>query len=108
MAQIKNIEGLTVQDIQREVEFGGKFVIFEFTISVIFMTFKNPTSIYFIRSGESHWSKSLPYTFLTLLLGWWGFPWGIIYTPMALITNLSGGKDVTNEVMQSIGRPVYN
>jgi hypothetical protein len=107
MAKIKNLDGMTVQELQREIEFGGKFVIFEYTISIIFMTFKNPTDIYFIRSGESHWGKSLPFTILSVLLGWWGFPWGIIYTPMALITNLSGGKDVTNEVLQSIHQSAY-
>ncbi|MDJ1468117.1 hypothetical protein QNI16_33150 [Cytophagaceae bacterium YF14B1] len=99
---IKNTEGLTVQDILGEIQYGGKFVYFEFTVSVLVMTFKKPTDIYFIRSGESHWGKSLPFTLLSLFFGWWGFPWGIIYTPMALITNLSGGKDVTQQVLQSI------
>ena len=107
--KIKNADGLTVAEVQQEINYGGKFVIFEYTISIIFMTFKNPTDIYFIRSDQSHWGKSLPFTILTLILGWWGFPWGIIYTPMALFTNLSGGKDVTQEVMQSFtSQPVYN
>ena len=35
------------------------------------------------------------YTLVSLVFGWWGFPFGLIYTPMALITNLSGGRDVT-------------
>jgi len=36
---------------------------------------------------------------ISLLVGWWGFPWGLIYTPMTLIQNLGGGKDVTREVL---------
>ena len=61
------------------------------------MTFKRPTGVYFIRAGESAAMKALPRTLLTLVMGWWGIPWGFIYTPMALFTNLSGGKDVTQQ-----------
>jgi hypothetical protein len=38
------------------------------------------------------------YALVSLFLGWWGVPWGIIYTPMTVFTNLSGGQDVTDEV----------
>ena len=42
--------------------------------------------------------RAFPYSLLTLVLGWWGIPWGLIYTPLALMTNFSGGRDVTAEV----------
>jgi hypothetical protein len=100
--KIKNADGLTPFDIQNEVNNGGKFVIFEYTVSILVMTFKRPTDVYFLRAGESHWGKSLPFTLLSLVVGWWGFPWGLIYTPMSLFTNLSGGKDVTHEIMQEL------
>jgi hypothetical protein len=32
---------------------------------------------------------------VSLLLGWWGVPWGLIYTPLTLWSNLSGGREVT-------------
>jgi hypothetical protein len=35
-------------------------------------------------------------------MGWWGFPWGPIYTIGTFITNFGGGKDVTEIVMQQI------
>jgi ATP-dependent phosphoenolpyruvate carboxykinase len=34
------------------------------------------------------------------LLGWWGIPWGPIYTIAAVVTNIRGGKDVTAEILQ--------
>ena len=34
---------------------------------------------------------------MSALLGWWGFPWGFIYTPAVLVTNLKGGRDVTSK-----------
>jgi hypothetical protein len=38
------------------------------------------------------------FSLVSLLLGWWGVPWGLIWTPMTIFTNLSGGQDVTDEV----------
>ena len=100
--QIKGLEGLSGEEIQSALDRGGKFVIFEYTISVILMTFKNPSDIYFIRPGEGTTGKSIGFTILTLVLGWWGFPWGPIYTIAALVTNLGGGKDVTADVLNSM------
>jgi hypothetical protein len=40
---------------------------------------------------------------LSLLFGWWGLPWGLIYTPLTLWTNLSGGRDVTAELRERLG-----
>jgi hypothetical protein len=97
--KIKNIEGLTAQQLQREVESGGKFVVYQYTISIVVMTFKNASDIYFVRSGEQAWVKGLPYTVLTLLMGWWGIPWGPIYSVGSLYRNLSGGHDVTQEIL---------
>jgi hypothetical protein len=99
MTAIRNIEGMTMEEMRREISMGARFVVFEYAISILVMTFRRSSDIYFLRSDESHWGKSFPFTLLSLLLGWWGFPWGIIYTPAVLYTNLSGGKDVTGDVL---------
>ncbi|MDX1905766.1 MAG: hypothetical protein SF053_01940 [Bacteroidia bacterium] len=101
MATIKHIEGLTIEQIQEEVNRGGKFVTFEYCISILVMTFKHPTDIYFIRADESAFVKGLPYSLISLLLGWWGIPWGPIYTIWSLVTNIRGGEDLTIQVMES-------
>ena len=100
MAEIKGIDGLTLSDINDEIQRGGKFVNYSYCISIILMTFKRPTDIYFIRANESALVKGLPFTLLSLVLGWWGIPWGPIYTIWAVGSNLSGGKDITTEVLQ--------
>jgi hypothetical protein len=99
---IKNLEGLTTDQMNRELAHGGKFVIFQFTISVIVMTFRRSSDIYFIRAGENGAIKGLPFTLLSLVFGWWGIPWGPIYTIGSLYKNLSGGKDVTQEILSSM------
>jgi hypothetical protein len=97
--KIQGIEGLGFDQIQQEVARGGKFVTYSYCFSVVVMTFRRSTGIYFIRSGENAAAKGMQWTLISLFAGWWGFPWGLIYTPMALIQNFKGGKDVTREVM---------
>jgi hypothetical protein len=98
--KVNGIEGMNGQELALEMQRGGKFVVFQYTISILILTFRRGSDIYFVRSGESAAAKGLPYTLLSFLAGWWGIPWGPIYTIGSIFTNLSGGKDVTSEVAQ--------
>ncbi len=100
--KINGVDGLTVAQVQSDVAQGGRFVVFQYCISVIVMTFRRGSDIYFIKAGESAFGRGLGYSLLTLLLGWWGIPWGPIYTIGALVTNFGGGKDVTKEILVSL------
>ena len=102
MAAIKNTEGLTTDDINRELARGAKFVVFQYCFSIVVMTFKRNSDIYFIKAGESTTRHSIGHTLSTAVFGWWGLPWGPIYTIGSLFTNLSGGKDVTKDVMAAV------
>ena len=99
MSNIVGIDRMSLQQVEQEVQAGAKFVMFQYCISIVLMTFKRPSSIYFVRVDDSVVSKSLGFSALTFLLGWWGIPWGPIYTVGSLVTNIRGGKDVTAEVM---------
>ena len=99
---IKGLDGLTNDDLADELAAGGRFVIYSYTISIILLTFKQPTAIYFVRSNENAALKSLPWVLLTMVFGWWGFPWGPIYSIWSLIENLGGGKDVTRDVCAAL------
>jgi hypothetical protein len=100
--EIRGIEGITLEQVRFEVNQGARFVLFQYCISILILTFRRPSDIYFIRAGEGTAAKGLPYTLLSLVAGWWGFPWGPIYTIGSLITNIGGGKDVTQEVLASL------
>lgn len=100
MSEIKGIEGLSDHEIGELVQQGGKFVYFEYAISILIMSFKRSSDVMFIRPGEGTFLKGLPYSIITMLFGWWGIPWGPIYSVMALFSNLSGGKDVTNDIVR--------
>lgn len=100
--QIRNIENLRTDELKRELENGARFVVFEYCISIIVMTFRRSSDVYFIRSNESTIKSSWGFTLLTLVLGWWGIPWGPIYSIGSLFTNISGGKNVTAEILTAI------
>lgn len=89
---------LTAEEREAALAAGGRFVCYEYCISFVILTLRCPTRVRLLREGESAWWQSLPYTLVSLLLGWWGVPWGVICTPLAVFTNLCGGHDVTAQV----------
>jgi hypothetical protein len=103
--KIVGIENLSAAQIRDEVQRGGKFVYFQFCISVIIMTFRRPSEIHFVRSDESAVAKGLSYSLISFFAGWWGIPWGPIYTVGSLVSNFRGGKDVTAHVLANLPQP---
>jgi len=96
--RIKGIEAMTPEEVDALLAAGARFVFYEFCISLIVITLRRPTPVFLLRPGELGLFRGLPYVCLSLLLGWWGIPWGIIYTPLTVLTNLAGGRDVTPEI----------
>jgi len=96
---------MTPHEIKAAVDAGARFVFFQFCISALVITFKRPSPIYFLQPGEGTFVRQLPFTLISLVGGWWGIPWGPIWTISTTITNLSGGKDVTHEILARIGAP---
>lgn len=100
--KIRGIEGMKSGELEFELQHGAKFVLFQYCISVIVLTFRRPSDIYFLRQGEGAVKKGLPFTLLSLVAGWWGIPWGPIYTIQCVYNNSRGGKDVTLAVVNSL------
>lgn len=100
--KIKNIDGLSAENLQQEVKKGGRFVYYSFAISLIVVTFKRTSGVYLVRGGENTTTKGLPYTILSSLFGWWGIPFGPKYALESIRSNMKGGKDVTDEVMATV------
>jgi len=75
--KIVGAEGLSAEDIRAEVDRGARLVIYTYCISIVVVTFKRSSDIYFVKPGQSCVVKGLPYTLLSLLLGWWGIPWAL-------------------------------
>lgn len=88
----------TVQMV-KDVEAGGRFVIFSYCISIVVLTFKRPSGIVFLRRDQDGAGQAIGYSLLSGVLGWWGIPWGPIWTIAALVSNARGGRDITLEVL---------
>jgi len=103
MAKIIGMEEImSGGQLQQEIQQGAKFVVYQYCISLLVITFRRSTNIYFIRHEENAVVKGLSFTLLSLVLGWWGIPWGPIYTIQSVWVNLNGGKDVTKEILASM------
>jgi hypothetical protein len=100
--KIRGIEGMSVGELRFALQQGGKFVCFQYCVSIILLTFRRPSPIYFVKAGESAVTRGLPFTLVSLVFGWWGIPWGPIFTMGAVVTNFRGGKDVTQQVVTAL------
>lgn len=96
--KIRGIEGMSPDRLQFEIQRGAKLVFYQYAISVFVMSFRRSSDMYYIPAGESAVTKGLPWSLITLVAGWWGIPWGPVFTVQALVTNFRGGKDVTAEL----------
>lgn len=103
--KIVGMDGLQPQQIAEELQRGAKFVVYQYCISIVVMTFKRRSNVHYIRPGESRIGKGMGYTVLSLVAGWWGIPWGPIYTIGSLVTNFGGGQDVTAEIAAGMFPP---
>jgi hypothetical protein len=58
-------------------------------VSLIIMTSRFRSR--YVIAGSDGSSLCLIFTVVSLLFGWWGFPWGFVFTPQAIYRNLRGG-----------------
>jgi len=93
---------MSAENIREEINRGGRVVGYLYCVSIVFMTFKRGTDLRLIKAGHNPAGASWPYTLLTLVAGWWGIPWGPIYSIECLYKNLSGGIDVTDDVLRAL------
>jgi len=100
--EIKNIEGLSNNEIRAIINDGGQFVVYPFSISILIMSFKRSSDIYLIKPNEKPIKYGTQYLLASLVLGWWGIPWGPIYTISSIYRIIKGGYNVTSEILSEI------
>ena len=62
--------------------------------------FPRNSPVKFLCAGWNATVQGLPFTLLTLVLGWWGIPWGLTSTPRrSIYKNLNGGTDIITAVL---------
>ncbi|WP_082462759.1 J domain-containing protein [Sphingobium sp. Leaf26] len=73
----------------RQITAQPRYIIFWRVISVVLATTRTPVQGIFCSTCAA--KESLKSTAITGLLGWWGFPWGPIWTVLEGVKNLFGG-----------------
>jgi hypothetical protein len=63
---------------------------FLYTVSVLVMTFRRPAGEG-IYCSSCRKKEAFKWTLVSAIFGWWGFPWGPVYTFQAIGRNVSGG-----------------
>jgi hypothetical protein len=102
---IRGAEGMNDRDLGALIDQGARVVVFSYCVSLLILTLRRNATV-LVRPGQTVANAALPYTLLSLFVGWWGFPFGLIFTPIAIMQNLNGGTDVTAQVRSKIGAAV--
>lgn len=95
-------ENFPFENLIQEVEQGGRFIVFSYCISIVAMSFRCFSPAIFVRNGESIKGYQVRYNLWSFLFGWWGIPWGPVYTIKYIVNNNKGGIDVTEDVVLNI------
>lgn len=93
---------MSPSEIRSRVELGARLVRFEFCVSLLFITIRRQSPLYFTSSWQDRYLRGLGYSLVAALLGPWGVPWGLICTPWAIWVNLTGGVDETEDALACI------
>src|SRR5688500_719288 len=101
-SRFADAETLTDEQFSVAIANGGRFVIYAYCISLVFVSFRQSSAVHLLRPHETGVWKGIPYTLLSLVAGWWGLPFGPIFTVMSIYRNSVGGLDVTDEVLGSL------
>lgn len=97
---IRGADGVCPGDLHHLLSTGGhRCVRFEYCVSVVVATFHYQTATCLTDSARTRFLYGLSYSVMALAFGPWGMPWGPILTAHAVWVNLSGGTDVTSQIL---------
>ena len=92
-----------LQELNKQIEQGARFVCFQYCISILFaVTLRRYSPAIFVRPNDRIDSIRRKYNWLSAIFGWWGIPWGPIYTVRSLRLNKLGGIDMTEDILLNI------
>lgn len=103
--KIRKTAGMSVAQLYDELALGGRIMTYGYCISILAITFRLMSAPYFIKAAEMNSKYRAKYNLRSYLFGWWGLPWGPIYTIDMLRINSEkkgGGIDVTDNVKQRL------
>ncbi|MEO5912782.1 MAG: hypothetical protein ABIS50_01005 [Luteolibacter sp.] len=82
---------------------GKRYVIYPYVASMLVLTFRRSMgSVRVIETGDWPMGPLFGATVIPTFFGWWGFPWGLIWSPMVLANLWRGGRDATKDILADV------
>lgn len=93
-------QDLSLSELEQKISNGSRFITFQYCVSVFFaVTLQRFSPAVLIDRDDEVVKLRKKYNILSLIFGWWGIPWGPIYTVKSISVNKKGGLDVTDDIM---------
>ena len=89
---------MTSTELREMLDEGAVPIRYEYCVSLLVCSLRFRSRVYMVCTWEAQYLFGLAYTLLSLLLGWWGVPWGPVLTLRACWVNCCGGTVVTDEL----------
>ena len=85
---------------------GHRYITVPYVFSVVVMSFRRSMGgVHTVKTGDWPISPLIGASCITLFLGWWGIPWGFIWSWLTLVYLWRGGRDATKEILTGIVGP---
>ena len=85
---------------------GRRLVIYPYVFSIVVMTLRrNMAGVHVVETGKWPMGQLMGASLITSLFGWWGLPFGIIWSFINLFHLWNGGRDLTKSVLtEALGK----
>ncbi|HET7181368.1 MAG TPA: hypothetical protein VFI15_03965 [Candidatus Limnocylindrales bacterium] len=100
--KVRGVGGMTIAELRAAVGSGARFVVYPYAESWVVVSFRRVTDPILVRPTVSSGAGKAAPLLHSLLFGWWGIPWGPIFTIQGVFRTLRGGVDVTSDVMADL------
>src|SRR3954471_17505583 len=93
LLRLRGVRPLFAEELRTRLAAGARCVRFEFCFSLLLVTVRRQWPVFLTGSWQERYLRGLWYSLLAVLLGPWGVPWGLLWTPWAVWVNTTGGAD---------------
>ncbi|RYM34554.1 hypothetical protein ERX46_04050 [Brumimicrobium glaciale] len=107
--KLANNNSYTYEEVKAAENNGGSFVTYQWIIPLpLFYPVRRLSKVYFIPKDGNQAKYAKKYNIISLIIGWWGLPFGPIFVNRSVRLNNNGGVDVTEDIYLNLDRTGYD